>query len=781
MTFNVWPTSMSDGTVMKQQRTTWSRALFNLRSPRVIAVLFAFMLSGAGLAMLLTVGFGGGPRATSSGAVSGSTPTFTTAGDRWTLDEVLRRARNGEIDAISAMTPAEGVTVGASAPVLIARTTSGSIHAIRPEVPVADALDVIRAAGYAPLLTDEAIALDPGATSGGLPSFVGLAMAVSLLVLALLLFGRLRGVAGRAWRPSRIGHRRRRTDQSIAGERPHVTLADVAGADEAKLELTETIEFLRDPSRFVRLGATAIRGVMLYGPPGTGKTMLAKAVAAEAGVPFFSVSGSEFVEKYVGVGAGRVRELFAKARAAGRAVIFIDEIDAMAKARGGSDSHEEREQTLNQLLVEMDGFGRNEGVVVIGATNRLDTLDPAALRPGRFTRKIHVPLPDRDGRLAILTVHAKGKPLASEVDLLAIARKTYGFSGAMLADLLNEAAILAARIGLDTIGPPEIHNGWLKTALGTSRKRSMDERERSIIATHEAGHAVCGFVHGDKRRVEEISLFAHGEALGVTVSSSEDNDLPSETDLRARLVALMGGRVAEELLFHEVTGGASSDFETATSIATSMVVRFGMGHDPEATDKGATGRGVLTTLVGDTSVGFSRDVRDAQARAIRSILDEAYSGARRTLIAEMPRLRDVAAYLYEKERIDGDEFEAVMAGRLRSADGDGWRAAAASPRAWDAIPTTFQERLPAIDPAPPLLSAPLVARLPPPILSEVPGTESAPIPVPEASPDTTEPPPLRPRRPRRRFITHRRLPAMPGRLRRSVAALMRGPAEDADR
>jgi cell division protease FtsH len=761
----------------QQSRTIWSRAVSNLRTPRVIAVLVAFILSGAGLALLLTIGLGGGLVAT-PGAVTGSTPTFTTAGDRWTLDEVLRRARSGEIDAISAMTPAEGVTVGAATPVLIARTTNGDIHAIRPEVPVGDALDVIRAAGYAPLLTDEAIALDPAATTGGLPAFVGLAMAASLLILAALMFGRLRGTAGRAWRPSRIGHRRR-TDQAIAGERPRVTLADVAGADEAKLELTETIEFLRDPSRFVRLGATAIRGVMLYGPPGTGKTMLAKAVAAEADVPFFSVSGSEFVEKYVGVGAGRVRELFAKARAAGRAVIFIDEIDAMAKARGGSDSHEEREQTLNQLLVEMDGFGSNDGVVVIGATNRLDTLDPAALRPGRFTRKIHVPLPDRDGRLAILAVHAKGKPIAAGVDLLTIARKTYGFSGAMLADLLNEAAILAARLGLDTIGPAEIHNGWLKTALGTSRKRSMDERERSIIATHEAGHAVCGFVHGDKRRVEEISLFAHGEALGVTVSSSEDNDLPSETDLRARLVALMGGRVAEELLFHEVTGGASSDFETATSIATSMVVKFGMGHDPEATDKGATGRGVLTTLVGDTSVGFSRDVRDAQARAIRSILDDAYTSARRTLIAEMPRLRDVAAYLYEQERIDGDEFEAVMAGRLRSADGEGWRAAAASPRAWDAIPTSFTERVPAIDPAPPLIPAPLTAPIPAPIPSALPETELAP--VPETPPVTSDPPPTRQRRQRRRFITHRRLPAMPGRLRRSIAAFRRELAEDTER
>ena len=763
----------------------------HLRTPRVIAVLLAFVLAGAGAALLLTVGFGAGPASTTNGPLTGSAPSFTTAGDRWTLDEVLRRARAGEIDAISAMTPSGATAVAGPDPVLIARTTTGAIHAIRPEVPVADALDVLRAAGYAPLLTDEAIALDPGATSGGMPSFIGLAMAVSLLILAVLLFARLRGAASRAWRP-KIAHRRRRTDQAIAGERPRVTLADVAGADEAKLELTETIEFLRDPSRFVRLGATAIRGVMLYGPPGTGKTMLAKAVAAEADVPFFSVSGSEFVEKYVGVGAGRVRELFAKARAAGRAVIFIDEIDAMAKARGGSDSHEEREQTLNQLLVEMDGFGSNDGVVVIGATNRLDTLDTAALRPGRFTRKIHVPLPDRDGRLAILAVHAKGKPISPEVDLLALARKTYGFSGAMLADLLNEAAILAARLGLSAIGPVEIHNGWLKTALGTSRKRSMDERERSIIATHEAGHAVCGFVHGDKRRVEEISLFAHGEALGVTVSSSEDNDLPSETDLRARLVALMGGRVAEELLFHEVTGGASSDFESATSIATSMVVRFGMGRDPDATDEGATGRGVLTTLVGDTSVGFSRDVRDAQARAIRSILDEAYTRARRTLIAEMPRLRDVAAYLYEKERIDGDEFEAVMAGRLRSADVEGWRAAAASPREWDAIPTTFQERSPVVmmpgapvevvtlpdpvaalpaEPAEPALSEPVPFPARPALVP----AESVPA---EPVPATTTRPPVRSRRQGRRFIAPRRLP---GRLRRAMAAIVRDLAADADR
>jgi cell division protease FtsH len=747
--------------------------LSNLRTPRVIAILLAFLLSGAGLALLLTSGLGDGA-AGPAGPVTGSPPTFTTTGDRWTLDQVLAGARSGDIDAISAMTPANGAAMSAPAPVLIARTAGGAIHVVRPEVPLGDALDVIRAAGYSRLLTDEAIALDPGAGAGAMPSIVGLAMSGALLVLAILMFMRLRGSAARTWRPSRTGLNRRRTDVAVVGERPSVTLADVAGADEAKLELTETIEFLRDPTRFVRLGATAIRGVMLYGPPGTGKTMLAKAVAAEANVRFFSVSGSEFVEKYVGVGAGRVRELFAKARAAGRAVVFIDEIDAMAKARGGSDSHEEREQTLNQLLVEMDGFGSNEGIVVIGATNRLDTLDPAALRPGRFTRKIHVPLPDRDGRLAILAVHAKGKPLTPDVDLPAVARKTYGFSGAMLADLLNEAAILAARTGLDAIGPVQVHNGWLKTALGTSRKRSMDERERSIIAAHEAGHAVCGFVHGDKRRVEEISLFAHGEALGVTVSSSEDDDLPSETDLRARLVALMGGRVAEELLFHEVTGGASNDFEKATSIATTMVHRFGMGRDPEATDEGATGRGILTTLVGDPAA-FSRDVRDAQARAIGSILDEAYTGARRTLIAEMARLRDVAAYLYEQERIDGNEFEAVMEGRLRPADADGWRAAAASPRPWAAIPTIYQERAPRVLAMPAPSPAAVPAIPPPPILAPT----SDPTTVPVAAG-------VRPRsaaawRLGRRLIANRRLPAMPGRLRRSMAAVVRDLAADTDR
>jgi cell division protease FtsH len=487
-----------------------------------------------------------------------------------------------------------------------------------------------------------------------------------------------------------------------------IRLSDVAGCDEAKLELTETIEFLRTPERFHKLGARIPRGIMLYGPPGTGKTMLARAVAAEAGVPFHHASGSEFVEKYVGVGAKRVRELFAQARKMGRGVIFFDEFDAIGKTRGGPNSHEEREQTLNQLLVELDGFGTTDDVVVIAATNRLDTLDSAVLRPGRFNRKIHVGLPDVQGRREILAVHARNKPIAEAVDLEDTARKTYGFSGAMLADVLNEAAILAARRSVEEIGPEDVHGGWLKVAVGTSRRRSMDERERSIIAAHEVGHAICGKVHGDKRKVEEISLFAHGEALGVTVSSQEDNDLPSESDLRARLVALMGGRAAEELLFHEVTGGASNDFEAANRIATAMVTRWGMGRDPEASDGGISGRGSLSFLVPTGERNLPSDVQAAATRAIRAILDDAYAEASATLVAHISTLRRLAAYLVEHERVDGETFDELFDGRrvVPKAE-DEWRAATARPRDWgDVVDIAAARRLSAaLKPA----SAPVAA------------------------------------------------------------------------
>jgi cell division protease FtsH len=556
-----------------------------------------------------------------------------------------------------------------------------------------------------------------------------------------------------------------------AGDARAVCLNDVAGCDEAKLELTEVIEFLKGPERFRLLGAHIPRGVMLYGPPGTGKTMLARAVASEAGVPFHYASGSEFVEKFVGVGARRVRELFAGARKLGRGVIFIDEFDAIGRTRGGANSHEEREQTLNQLLIELDGFTTTDEIVVIAATNRVDILDQAVLRPGRFNRKIHVGLPDVAGRRAILAVHAERKPLSPEVDLDAIARRTYGFSGAQLADLLNEGAIIAARGGALAISPSDIHAGWLKVAVGTSRRRSMDERERSIIAAHEIGHAICGRVHGDKRKVEEISLFAHGDALGVTVSSQEDNDLPSESDLRARLVALMGGRAAEELLFHEVTGGAGDDFEKANRLAATMVNKWGMGRDPEASDGGASGRGDLGFLVASSSGSMPSGVQGAATRAIRAILDEAYESAYRTLVEHVETLRRLAAYLVEHERLDGDTFNELFEGRLDvPRAGEEWRPTTSRPRAWDEVAVLADHRFPRLEPAP----IPIAATAPQPV-----AVTSAPVVEPAAAVAAT--PAVATAVPRRRMTLRRRLRNLAAGALEQAEAWVRAPEAEIDR
>jgi ATP-dependent metalloprotease FtsH len=531
---------------------------------------------------------------------------------RWELRDLAAHIDAGEVAL---------VTIGqneSGGRILLAQTRDGRYVAVTATGTPGQAAAALISLGYGDLLSASAQSAAGGAATGAAGATDPLRALLSLLLVAVLLSIGL-GLAVRY--RSRLPFMRTRADGfstimpvadesaagsgGSAGEAAHppdgssgaVRLADVAGCEEAKQELAEAIEFLRDPAAFRGLGARVPRGVLLYGPPGTGKTMLARAVATEAGVPFHHASGSDFVEKYVGVGARRVRDLFSQARRLGKGVIFIDEFDALGKSRGGANAHEEREHTLNALLVEMDGFGTSSEIVVIGATNRVDVLDEALLRPGRFTRKVHVGLPDVAGRRAILAVHARGKPLAPQVDLDQIARRTYGFSGAQLADLLNEAAIMAARHHASVIGPEEMHAGWLKVAVGTGRRRSMNERDRAIIAAHEVGHAICGKVHGDSRRVEEISLFAHGEALGVTVSSEEDNDLPSESDLQARLIALMGGRAAEELLFHEVTPGAANDFEKATQIATSMVNRWGMGRDPRQEQHGASGRGPLSFFV----------------------------------------------------------------------------------------------------------------------------------------------------------------------------------------
>ena len=659
------------------RRRPWAAALV------AVAVVVAF--AGATSLFLL--------RGTAPAPAGSTVPTFTFV-EGWSLVELQRQVEAGEVTAITA-----AETTGASGQptqTLLVRTKDGQVIPVDLTVTAGEAVAALTALGYSNLLTIEAREVSRPVRPESGVNIIGIALPVGVLVITLLFVLRMS-------RRNGSGQRESSAFRTImpAAQRPDgtavpavvdplivaVRLEDVAGCDEAKLELTETIEFLKSPERFHKLGARIPRGIMLYGPPGTGKTMLARAVAAEAGVPFHHASGSEFVEKYVGVGARRVRDMFAQARKLGRGVIFFDEFDAIGKARGGPNSHEEREQTLNQLLVELDGFGTTEDVIVIAATNRLDTLDPAVLRPGRFNRKIHVGLPDVAGRKAILAVHSRNKPLATTIDLEDTARKTYGFSGAMLADLLNEAAILAARRAGTDIQAEDLHGGWLKVAVGTSRRRSMDERERSIIAAHEVGHAICSKVHGEKRRVEEISLFAHGEALGVTVSSQEDNDLPSESDLRARLVALMGGRAAEEILFHEVTGGASNDFEAANKIAVAMVTQWGMGQDPEATDHGVSGRGSLSFLVPlPGGRNLPSDVQAAATRAISSILDGAYAQACRTLIDNMETLRRLAAYLVEHERVDGETFDELFDGRrvVHNA-GDEWRAATARPRAWGDI------------------------------------------------------------------------------------------------
>jgi cell division protease FtsH len=664
-----------------------------LRAHRGRVVLAA--LVGAGALALAIVALR--PPAASITTPPTGQPSFTYRSS-WTFPELSRALSAGEVVAISVASAGSAVEgpggTESAAGLLVAKTTSGSLILVRAGVPTTEAINALRALGYERLLTKEAIDA-PAAQAEASEANPYLALGITLLigglfvVLIVRLFRARSSEEPSRWRAVGGGG----PTETGTGYRPQTRLADVAGVDEAKLELTETIEFLRAPARFAAVGAKPVRGVLLYGPPGTGKTMLAKAVAAEAEVPFFAASGSDFVEKFVGVGASRIRSLFAAARKAGKGVVFIDEIDAIAKRRGGVNSHDEREQTLNQLLVELDGFGPNENVVVIGATNRLDVLDAALLRPGRFGRKVHVPLPDREDRLEILIVHAGGKPLSRSVDLAAVARKTYGFSGAMLADILNEAAILTARDDRSEIEPDDVQRGWLKVAVGSSRVRSMDERERSIIAAHEAGHAVCGLLVGEHRRVEEISLYQHGEALGITVSSSEDNDLPAESDLRARLVALMGGRVAEELLFSDVTGGASNDFEQATALATTMVSRLGMGRDPEDRERGATGRGKLSAFVlGDGHEprdGLPPDVASAQARATRAILDEAYARARELLLGRMELLGAVAGYLYEHERMTGDDLDAVHAGELGPADPYGWRHVSAKPRAWEEIGPLF--------------------------------------------------------------------------------------------
>ena len=454
--------------------------------------------------------------------------------------------------------------------------------------------------------------------------------------------------------------------KSISDEKRKTTFADVAGADEEKEELREIVEFLKDPKKYNELGARIPKGVLLVGPPGTGKTLLARAVAGEAGVQFFSISGSDFVEMFVGVGASRVRDLFEQAKKNSPCIIFIDEIDAVGRQRGAGlgGGHDEREQTLNQLLVEMDGFGANEGVIMIAATNRPDILDPALMRPGRFDRQVIVGRPDIKGREEILKVHAKGKPLAPDVVLKTIAKSTAGFTGADLENLLNEAALLAARKDLKAITMTEVEEATIKVVVGAEKKsRVMSDAEKKLTAYHEAGHAIATYFCPTQDPVHQISMIPRGMAGGFTMSlPSEDKSYRSKKEMKEDIVVLLGGRVAEALIIGDISTGASNDIERATKLAFAMVAQYGMSDT----------LGPIAYSTDDSNVflgkelGHSKNYSESTAakidKEVSDIITTGYNKTEEILKNNIGRLHEVAKFLISNEKMSGDEFKKVMEG-----------------------------------------------------------------------------------------------------------------------
>ena len=443
-----------------------------------------------------------------------------------------------------------------------------------------------------------------------------------------------------------------------------VTFADVAGADEEKEELQEVVEFLKEPDRFTRLGARIPKGILLVGPPGTGKTLLARAVAGEAGVQFLSISGSDFVELYVGVGAGRVRDLFEQAKKQSPAIVFIDEIDAVGRRRGAGlgGGHDEREQTLNQLLVEMDGFGQNEGVIVMAATNRKDILDPALLRPGRFDRQIYVGRPDWRGREAILKVHAKDKPLSEDVNLGTTARATAGFTGADLENLLNEAALLAARAERPCLTNEDLERAMLKVIAGPEkRSHVVTPHERRLTAVHEAGHAVVIYHLPNHDPVHQVTIVPRGGAGGITISlPADDQDYMSRNEMFEQIVADLGGRVAEQLCLQDISTGASSDIRQATSVARDMVQRYGMSDKLGPVSYAADGE-VFIGRDYEKSKPYSERVAGDIDDEVKAIIDRAYRRCQEILTDHRDQLEKIAKYLMEFETMDRATFEQVMA------------------------------------------------------------------------------------------------------------------------
>ena len=497
-----------------------------------------------------------------------------------------------------------------------------------------------------------------------IPWWVSFLPYVIIIVIVIIMWVlMMRSATGGAGKINSFGKAKVKTPES---GNTKILFTDVAGADEEKEELQEVVEFLKSPAKFAKLGAKIPHGVLLMGPPGTGKTLLAKAVAGEAGVPFFSISGSDFVEMYVGVGASRVRDLFDNARKHPASIIFIDEIDAVGRHRGAGlgGGHDEREQTLNQLLVEMDGFGSHDGIIVIAATNRPDILDPALLRPGRFDRQITVNYPDIKGREEILKVHARNKPLEAGVDLAAIAKTTSGFTGADLANLLNEAALLAARREKDLVGMDDIDDAFIKVIAGP-KKRSMvrKEDEKKKTAYHEAGHAILAFALPTQDPVQQISIIPSGKALGYTLNPPvEDKHSVYKKELKDKIAMLLGGRAAEELIFDDISGGASNDIQRATDIAKKMVTQLGMS---DVLGLRAFGSGQGEVFLGrdfSSSQDYSDETATKIDNEIHDIISEAYETAKRILTQYMSKMHFIAEFLVKNEIMDGEQFMAAMNG-----------------------------------------------------------------------------------------------------------------------
>ena len=563
------------------------------------------------------------------------------------IDEVIAMTVREEVDVIEVHGDALTITT-ASGETLTSRKESGS-----------SIIEILQRAGIDPVTARVKIVVKG---QSGLSSFVGIMINfLPLIIFGAVLLFMMRQAQGNTNQTFSFGRSRARM---FMGNSPQVSFSDVAGVDEAKEELQEVVEFLKYPERFLALGAKIPKGVLLVGPPGTGKTLMARAVAGEAGVPFFSISGSEFVEMFVGVGASRVRDLFDQAKRNAPCIVFVDEIDAVGRHRGAGlgGGHDEREQTLNQILVEMDGFDTGTNVIVMAATNRPDILDPALLRPGRFDRRVILDNPDLKGRKEILGVHSKGKPLDEDVDMERVARQTVGFSGADLANLVNEAAILTARRMKKLIGISEFSESIDRVTAGPERRsRVITDHEKEVTAYHESGHALVAHVLPDADPVAKVTIIARGQTGGYTKTvPEEDRHLVTRRELEARLAMAMGGRAAEELVFGDITTGASNDLEQATNIARTMVTRFGMS---EKLGPRTFGKREELIFLG-REISEQRDYSDSVAEQIddevHSLIDGAYQTAMRILKDHRPRLDHISSYLLENETIEEDQFPDIF-------------------------------------------------------------------------------------------------------------------------